>query len=117
MNKLLLAVSLFTFGLAHAQSGKTDKPATPPSGKTDKAATPPSGAAATAGAPPTMEMPKPGPEQDALKPFIHSGPYTGTHVMPDGKEMPSKGKQTCKWLPGNMWAACDIEMTTGTGKA
>jgi hypothetical protein len=107
MNKLLLAVSLFTFGLAHAQSGKSDKPATPPSGGT---------ATAAGNAPPTMEMPKPGPEQDALKPFIHSSPYTGTHMMPDGKELPTKGKQTCKWLPGNMWAACDIEMTTGTGK-
>ncbi|HEX9101314.1 MAG TPA: hypothetical protein VF997_03885, partial [Polyangia bacterium] len=41
---------------------------------------------------------------------------TGTRVGPDGKEMPEKGKQTCKWLPGNMWASCDIDMTAGTGK-
>ena len=58
----------------------------------------------------------PGPDQDALKPFVHNGAYTGTRVMPDGKEAPTKGKQTCKWLPGNMWAMCDIDMTTGTGK-
>jgi hypothetical protein len=103
MNKLLLAVSLLSFGTAYAQSGTTAKPATPPSGGT------------AAGAPPMMEMPKPGPDQDALKPFVHNGSYTGTHMM-DGKEMPEKGKQTCKWLPGNMWAACDIDMTTGTGK-
>ncbi|MGZ3407329.1 MAG: hypothetical protein ACXVAN_12845 [Polyangia bacterium] len=105
MNKLLIAVSICTFGLAYAQSGKTDKPAPAPSGGT-----------AAAGAPPAMEMPKPGPDQDALKPFVHSGAYTGTRMMPDGKEAPEKGKQTCKWLPGNMWAACDIDMTTGSGK-
>ena len=47
MNKLVLAASLLTFGLAHAQSGKAEKPAAPQSG------------AAAAGAPPMMEMPKP----------------------------------------------------------
>ena len=110
MNKLVLALTLCSFGVAYAQSGGTAKPATAPSGKT---ATPPSGT--TAGAPP-MEMPKPGPDQEALKPFVRSGSYTGTHVGMDGKDMPSKGKQTCKWLPGGMWASCDIDMTTGTGK-
>jgi len=109
MNKLLVAVSLCTFGIAYAQapSGKTAAPS-------GKAATPSGGSAAPAG----MEMmpPKPGPDQDALKPFVHSAGYTGTHVGPDGKEAPTKGKQTCKWLPGNMWAACDIEMSMGTGK-
>jgi hypothetical protein len=107
MNKLLIAVTLCSFGTAYAQSGTTAKPATAPSGKTASA---PSGATA---APPTMEMPKPGADQDALKPFVHNGAYTGTRVGPDGKEMATKGKQTCKWLPGNMWAACDIEMTSG----
>lgn len=111
MNKLVLALTLCSFGVAYAQSGGTAKPATAPSGKT---ATPPSGA--TAGAPP-MEMPKPGPDQEALKPFVRSGSYTGTRVGMDGKEMPSKGKQTCKWLPGGMWASCDIDMTSGTGKS
>jgi len=109
MNKLLVAVSLCTFGVAYAQSGTTAKTAPAPSG----AKTAPSGASAA----PAMEMPKPGPDQDALKPFVHSGAYTGMHMSPDGKEMPTKGKQTCKWLPGNMWAACDIEMSMGTGKA
>lgn len=105
MNKLLVAVSIFAFGTAYAQA---------PSGK---AATPPSGGTAAAGAPPSMEMPKPGPDQDALKPFVHSAPYTGKHMSPDGKgETPTKGKQTCKWLPGNMWASCDIEMSMGSGK-
>jgi hypothetical protein len=105
MNKLLLAVSLLSFGTAYAQSGTAAKPATPPSGST-----------AAAGAPPAMEMPKPGPDQEALKPFVRSGSYTGTHIGPDNKESPEKGKQTCKWLPGNMWASCDIDMTMGTGK-
>ncbi|HEY2743525.1 MAG TPA: hypothetical protein VGL86_02840 [Polyangia bacterium] len=103
MNKLVVALTLCTFGVAYAQSGTAAKPATPPSG-----------AAAT---PPMMEMPKPGPEQDALKPFIHNGSYTGTRVGQDGKEMAEKGKQTCKWIAGNMWASCDIEMTAGSGKA
>jgi len=109
MKKLLLAVTLCTFGTAYAQSGTSKAPA--PSGKT---AAPSGGSAAPAG----MEMmpPKPGPDQDALKPFVHNGSYTGTHVGPDGKEAPTKGKQTCKWLPGNMWASCDIEMSMGTGK-
>ncbi len=110
MNKLVVALTLCTFGVAYAQSGTTAKPAPAPSGKT--AAPAPSGASAA----PTMEMPKPGPEQDALKPFVKNGTLTGSHIGPDGKEMASKGKQTCKWLPGNMWAACDIDETTGTGK-
>lgn len=106
MNKLLLAGALCTFGLAHAQAVRTDKPTTAPSGTST-----PGPAAAT------MQMPKPGPEQDALKPFVRNGSYIGTRMMPDGKEMPQKGKQTCKWLPGNMWAACDIDMSTGAGKS
>lgn len=110
MNKLVLAFTLCAFGVAYAQSGGTAKPA--PSGA--KTATPPSGA--TAGAP-AMEMPKPGPDQDALKPFVRNGSYTGTRVGMDGKEVATKGRQTCKWLPGNMWASCDVEMSTGTGKA
>jgi hypothetical protein len=112
MNKLLIAVSLCTAGIAFAQapSGKTAAPA--PSGK---AAAPSGGTAAPAGG---MEMtpPKPGPEQDALKPLVKNSTGTGTHVGPDGKEMPSKSTVKCKWLPGNMWAACDIDETTGTGK-
>ena len=109
MNKIIVAVTLCTAGLAFAQapSGKTAAPA--PSGKT---AAPPSGASAA----PEMTPPKPGPDQDALKPFVRNGSYTGTRVGMDGKDMPTKGKQTCKWLPGNMWASCDIEMTEGSGK-
>ena len=110
MNKLFVAVTLCTFGVAYAQapSGKTAAPA---SGKTAA----PSGATAAPGG---MEMtpPKPGPEQDAIKPLVKGGTGTGTHVGPDGKEMTSKSKATCKWLPGNMWAACDIDETVGTGK-
>ena len=108
MNKLTMIVSLCTASLAFAQapSGKSAAPA--PSGKTAA----PSGASAA----PEMTPPKPGPDQDALKPFVRSGSYTGTRVGPDGKDMPTKGKQTCKWLPGNMWASCDIEMTEGSGK-
>ncbi|MCA1665410.1 MAG: DUF1579 domain-containing protein [Myxococcales bacterium] len=62
-------------------------------------------------------MPKPGPEQEALKPIVKNGSGTGTRMMPDGKEMPTKSKAMCKWLPGNMWAACDIDETMGTGKS
>lgn len=110
MQKLLIAVSVFGCGIAFAQA-PSGKAATPPPGKPTA---PPSGGTA-AGAPPMMEMPKPGPDQEALKPFVRSGSYTGTRMMGD-KEMTEKGKQTCKWLPGGMWASCDIEMTTGSGK-
>jgi hypothetical protein len=119
MNKLLIALTLCTSGVALAQSGTAAKPAASgaaakpaASGAAAKPATGPSGATAA----PAMEMPKPGPDQDALKPFVRSGSYTGTRVGQDGKDVATKGKQTCKWLPGNMWASCDIEMTTGTGK-
>lgn len=108
MKKLLIAVSFCTCGIAFAQA-PSGKATTPPPGKP---AAPPSGAAA---APAEMTPPKPGPDQEALKPFVRNGSYTGTRMM-DGKEMPQKGKQTCKWLPGGMWASCDIEMTAGTGK-
>ena len=108
MNKLVVALTLCSFGVAYAQSGATTKPA--PAGKT---AAPASGGTAA----PAMEMPKPGPDQDALKPFAKSGTGSGTHVGQDGKEAATKGKQTCKWLPGNMWAACDIDETMGAGKS
>jgi hypothetical protein len=121
MKKLLFAIVMLGFGVAQAQTKpeKTEKQAqgqTKPE-KAEKPAMPPSGAAAApaAGAP-EMTPPKPGPEQDALKPFVRNGTYTGTRTMPDGKETPTKGKQACKWLPGNMWASCDIEMSTGAGK-
>jgi hypothetical protein len=113
MNKLVIALSICTFGVtAYAQSGKSAKPAT---------ATPPSGATAAAGAAPEkMEMPKPGPEQDALKPFVHNMTSTGTTVAgamgPNSPEMKTKGKAMCKWIDGNLWAACDIEESAGTGK-
>ncbi len=42
---------------------------------------------------------------------------TGTRTTPDGKEIPTKGKETCKWIDGNMWAACDIDETAGSGKS
>jgi len=111
MNKLLIAVTLCSFGVAYAQapSGKTAAPA---SGKTAA----PSGGTAAPAAGMEMTPPKPGPEQDAIKPLVKGGTGTGEHMMPDGKAMPSKAKSTCKWLPGNMWAACDIEETVGTGK-
>ena len=114
MNKLVLAVSLCSFGLAQAQSGKSDKPAAAP-------ATPPAAAAPAAAAPPAMQAPKPGPEHDALKPFVHNVTSTGTMAAnamgPDTPEMATKGKAMCKWLPGNMWAVCDIDDTSGTGKS
>jgi hypothetical protein len=109
MNKLLIAVSICTCATAFAQSGKSEKP-TPPPGKPSASA---SGAAAT----PEMTPPKPGPEQAAIKPLVTNSTGTGTHLDPaSGKDIPVKVKSTCKWLPGNMWAACDIDETAGTGK-
>lgn len=115
MNKLALALTIGTFSAAYAQSGATAKPAASGTAAKPAAGTPSGGTAAPA-AGEMMAPPKPGPEQDALKPFAKGGAMTGTHMMPDGKEMPTKGKATCKWIDGNMWVACDLEETTGTGK-
>jgi hypothetical protein len=110
MNKLVIAVSLCTCGVAFAQAGKSEKPGgAAPSG----AAVAPSRTAAT---PPAMEVPKPGPETKALEPFAKSNTSTGTAMMPDGKETPTRGKSTCRWIDGGMWVQCDIEETAGTGK-
>jgi hypothetical protein len=123
MTKYIVAFALLSFSVAHAQApapAAEKKPAAAPEKKPAAADT-----KAPAGAAPgssdemakMMEMSKPGPNQTALKPFMKSASFTGTHTNPtDGKEIPTKGKQTCKWLPGNMWAACDIDQTAGTGK-
>jgi hypothetical protein len=111
MTKLLTAVALLSFGTAYAQSGKADKPAAAPSG----AAAAPSGGTAA----PDMTPPKPGPETEALKPFVHNITSTGTVAagsMGSNPELPTKGKATCHWTVANFWAMCDIEETTGTGK-
>jgi hypothetical protein len=112
MKKLLTAVALLSFGTAYAQSGKSEKPAAP----SGAAATPSGGAAAAGG---EMTPPKPGPETEALKPFVHNIASTGTiaaNSMGNNPEMPTKGKATCHWAVNNFWAMCDIDETTGTGK-
>jgi hypothetical protein len=126
MNKLLAAVALLSFGTAYAQgSGTAAKPAAPAKTATPaKPATAPSGAAAGTTPPASGEMmmpQKPGPETEALKPFVHNVSSTGTIVAgamgPNSPETPTKGKATCKWIDANWWAACDIEDTAGTGKS
>jgi hypothetical protein len=74
-----------------------------------------------AAAPPAMPAPpKPGPEHEKLKPFAKSMTWTGK--MPAGAmgpgtpEIATKGKSSCKWVANNMWAACDLEDTSGKGK-
>src|SRR5258706_16152981 len=104
----LLAVGVFGLGMsvAHAQA-KGDAKKT-----TDKPMAPPAAA--------DMAPPKAGPETSALKPFMQNFTWTGTAragaMAPGSPEMPTKGKATCKWAMGNLWAMCDLEDTAGTGK-
>jgi hypothetical protein len=116
MNKLILAVSLCSFSVAHAQGAPAaeKKPA-------GEAKAPAADAKAPGGDPMAamMAMSKPGPEQEALKPFAKNVVSTGTTVAgsmgPGSPEMPTKGKATCKWITGNMWVSCDIDSSTGAG--
>lgn len=110
MNKLAFAALLFSFSVAHAQ-GADKKPAAAADSK-----------AAPAGDDPMakmMAMSKPGPDQEALKPFVHNIVSTGSMVAgsmgPGSPEMPTKGKASCKWIAANMWASCDIDETMGAG--
>lgn len=118
MTKLLVAVSICSLSVVAAAqpADKTAKPASAPAAGNAAAGA----AAGTAGAPSgEMMPPKPGPETEALKPFSHSTSMTGTvpaGAMGKNPEMASKGKSTCKWIASNMWVACDIDMTYGTGK-
>lgn len=113
MQKVLTAAIVLSFGVAYAQapSGKSAKP----TAEKPAAAAPASGAAAK----PEMTPPKPGPETEALKPFAKSFSMTGTvpaNAMGNEKELSTKARGTCKWVAGNMWVACDIDETVGTGK-
>jgi hypothetical protein len=130
--KRLLMVSALVPALAYAQTKPAPAPAgkpapttgtTAPAGAAPAAkpgAAPAAPAGAPAGAPEKMEPPKPGPETDALKPFVKNFTWTGKQLAgamgPGSPEMPTKGKVTCKWIVNNLWAACDIEETIGTGK-
>jgi hypothetical protein len=114
MNKLTFVAVLLSFSVAHAQGTAADKkPAGEKAPAADKAA--PGGDPMAA----MMAMSKPGPDQEALKPFVHNITSTGNVVAggmgPGSPEMPTKGKATCKWINNNMWAACDIDETMGTG--
>jgi hypothetical protein len=116
MNKLTIALLVCCTTVAARAQAPAAKPAAAPAAG-DKTAAAPAGADAMAAA---MAMTKPGPNQDALKPYVHNVTSTGTMVAgamgPGSPETPTKGKATCKWTTGNMWAVCDIEDTTGTGK-
>jgi hypothetical protein len=117
MNKILFAFALCSFSVAHAQAPAAEKKpaATTKAPAADAKAPPPGGDPMAA----MMAMTKPGPEQEALKPFSHSVTSTGSVVAggmgPGSPEMPTKGKATCKWINGNMWVSCDIEESMGAG--
>jgi hypothetical protein len=135
MNKCWIATA-FAFALAGtAWAQSADKK--PPAGGAAKPATgaPATGGAATgapaagapaagaaAGGPAAGEMPqpaKPGPETEALKPFMKNMTWTGkvpAGAWGNNPEMPTKGKSTCKWVVNNLFALCEMEDTTGTGK-
>jgi hypothetical protein len=118
MNKIIFALTLCSFSLAHAQAPAPaeKKPAAADAKAPAADAKAPAGGDAMAA---MMAMTKPGPEQDALKPFAHNVTSTGSVVAggmaPGSPEMPTKGKATCKWITGNMWVSCDIEEGMGTG--
>jgi hypothetical protein len=65
--------------------------------------------------------PKPGNETRALSIFIGNwsgdGKVQAGAFQPGSPEMPSKAKQSCKWILNNMWVACDITDVAGTGKS
>lgn len=70
-----------------------------------------------------MEMPAPpkaGAETKLLKPVFANATWTGKTLKdamgPGSPEMGTKGKQTCRWILNDLWAACDYEETMGTGK-
>jgi hypothetical protein len=122
MRKLLAVVvmssSVAAFAQKPAEPAKPAAAAPAPAAKAPAAGAPAAGAPAT-GAPPAMMPPKPGPETEALKPFAKSVTSTGTMApgaMGNATELATKGKSTCKWILNNLWVACDIEETTGTGK-
>jgi hypothetical protein len=118
MKNVLVVGLLFACGSAFAQpTGGDKKPAPAPAPAKPAAAAAP--AAAAPAEPPAP--PKPGPETDALKVFhpksaTMSGKSPAGAWAPGTPEMPTKGKITCKWALNNLWATCDIEDTTGTGK-
>lgn len=133
MNKLAIAMCLvgglaFTAQAQTTPPPKKEQPKKPetkpaaPGGATGAATGTPAGAPAgaaggTTPAPPTP--PKPGPETEALKTFTKNVTWTGkvpAGAYGNNPELPSKGKATCKWILNNLWAACDMEDTQGTGK-
>lgn len=71
-------------------------------------------------APAPPAMPKPGPETQALRPFIGSFTWTGTAKAgafgPGSPEMPTRGRERCRWILGNLWAECELQDTAGKGK-
>jgi hypothetical protein len=105
MNRLIIALALSAFSVAHAQAPATEKK--------------PAAEAKASAADAMAAMTKPGPDQDALKPFAKSVTSTGNVVAgamgPGSPEMTTKGKSTCKWINGNMWVSCDIEEGMGAG--
>jgi len=120
IKQVALGVALSFGSIALAQEKKPaaapakSEPAKAP-GTAAKPAEAPPAAPAAPPAPPT-----PGPETTALKPFVQSMTWVGKmpagSMGPGSPEMTSKGKSTCKWIMNNLWAACDLEDHTGTGK-
>jgi len=78
-------------------------------------------AAKPAAAAPAMEMPKPGAEHKALKPFF-GGSLTWAGKMPAGAmgpgspEMKTHAKQNCRALYGGFSYLCEFEDASGSGK-
>jgi Protein of unknown function (DUF1579) len=116
-------VATFTLYLSNAsgQPAKAEPAKAAPAAKPEaaKPAAKPEAAKPEAAKPPEMP-PKPGEETKKLQ-FL-AGTMNGTGKVekgamgPDSPEMTSKAKHSCKWMLGNLWLACDISDTAGTGK-
>ncbi len=104
------AAAIFAIYANSALAQNDKKPTAPASAA-------PAAAAPAAGAP---ESPKPGAETKALTPLVGNFTSTGKLVAgamgPGSPELPTKGKQLCKWILGGLWLQCEISDTAGSGK-
>lgn len=99
----VISLAAFLFGLSAAYANE------PPKAKKE--------------APTAMGMPmpqKPGAETRALLPIAVDGKIKGkmpANAMAEGTpEMETSGKIDCEWTVDNLWLACEIKETMGTGK-
>jgi hypothetical protein len=66
---------------------------------------------------PLPPPPRPGAETKALGPitgnYTWGGSFKAGTLIPGSDDLPTKGKQRCKWIQNRLWAECDIEDSAG----